>query len=78
MEQGRECEYQRNHVCCQCVAYWCVYMGQCLAVSQVEQGRECEYQRNHVCCQCVAYWCVYINAEGSVFSCESSGTGEGV
>ena len=52
--------------------------GQCLAVSQVEQGRECEYQRNHVCCQCVAYWCVYINAEGSVFSCESSGTGEGV
>ena len=23
VEQGRECEYQRNHVCCQCVAHWC-------------------------------------------------------
>ena len=64
VEQGRECEYLTNHVCCQCVAHWCalyrfflMQKGQCLAVSQVEQGRECEYQRNHICCQCVAHWC---------------------
>ena len=32
------CEYQRNHVCCQCVAHWCaLYImqnGQCLAVNR--------------------------------------------
>ena len=34
------------------------------------------YEEAHVCCHILA--CIIINAEGSVFSCELSGTGEGV